>query len=48
MEGYPKCTNLIEASMYYIMPVHYITMFSEELNWVVNQKECFNVETVEV
>ena len=27
----PKCTNLIEDSMYYNKPVHYISIISEEL-----------------
>ena len=44
-EGDTKCTNLIEASMYDTTHVHYISMVSEELKWVVNEKECFNVET---
>ena len=47
-EGYPKRTNLIEASMYDTTPVHYITMVSEELKWVVKEKECFNVDTGKV
>ena len=29
MEGGPKCTNLIEASMYDTKPVQYISMVSE-------------------
>ena len=47
-EGDPKRTNLIEASMYYTTHVHYISMVSEELKWVVREKECFNVETGKV
>ena len=44
MEGYPKCTNLIDASMYDTMPVHCISMVSEEFKWVIKEKQCFNVE----
>ena len=47
-EGDPKRTNLVEASMYYTTPVHYIIMVSEYLKWVVKEKECFNVETGKV
>ena len=47
-EGGPKCTNLIEASMYDTTPVHYISIVSEELKWVVKEKECFNFETGKV
>ena len=48
MEGYPKHTNLIEASMYDTTHVHHISMVSEELKWVVKEKEFFNVETCKV
>ena len=48
MERYPKHTNLIEAILYDITPVHYISMVSEQLKWAVKEKECFNVETVKV
>ena len=48
MEGDPKFINLIEASMHDTTPVHYISMISEELKWVVKEKECFNVETGKV
>ena len=47
-EGDPKLTNLVETSMYDITSVHYIRMVSEELKWVVKEKECFNVETDKV
>ena len=40
--------NLIEASMYDTTPVHYIRMVSEELKWVVEEKEWFNAETGKV
>ena len=46
--GDPKCPNHIEASVYDIKPVHYTSMVSEELKWVVKDKERFNVETVQV
>ena len=48
MEGGPKRTNLIEASMYDTTPVHYISTVSEELNFVLKEKECFNIETCNV
>ena len=35
MEGDTKRTNLIEDSIYYTTPVHYISMVSETLKWVV-------------
>ena len=40
MEGDPKCTRLVEASIYYNKLVYYTSMVSEELNWVVKEKEC--------
>ena len=48
MEGGPKCTNLIEASMYDTTHVHYISMISEDFKWVVKETECFNVDTGKV
>ena len=39
IRGDPKLTKLIESSVYYTNPVHYITMVSEELNWAVKEKE---------
>ena len=44
-EGDPKLSNLIEASLYDTTRVHYISMVSEELNWVIKEKEGFDVET---
>ena len=43
-EGDTKCTNLIEAIIYDTTPIHYISMVSEELKWVVKEKYCFNIE----
>ena len=40
--------NLIEPIMYDTNPVHYISMVSEELKWVLNEKYLFNVEVVKV
>ena len=40
-----KRTNLIEYTIYDTKPVQYISMVSEELKWVVKNKECFNVDT---
>ena len=48
MEGYPKRTNIIEDSIYDTTHVHYISMVSEYLKWVIKEKECFNLYTGEV
>ena len=39
LEGYLKFTNLSEAIIYDTNHVHYISMISEELKWVVKNKE---------
>ena len=44
----PKCTNLNEASIYYATSEKYISMVSEELKWVIKEKDCFKVETCNV
>ena len=48
MEGDQKFTKLIEAIIHDTTPVHYISMVSEELKWVVREKYCFNVDTINV
>ena len=48
MKGDTKRTKLIEAIMYDTKPVHYISVFSEELKWFVMEKDCFNIDTVKV
>ena len=44
MEGDPKCTNLIEDSLYNTKHFHCIIIVSEDSNWAVKDKECFNVD----
>ena len=44
MQGDLEYTNLIEDSIYDTTPVHYISMVSEELKQVINEKQYFNVE----
>ena len=48
MEGEPKCPNLIEASVYNTKYFHCISMATEDSNWVVKDKEFFNVHMVKV
>ena len=48
LKGDTKTTKLIEDSVYETKPVHYISVVSEDLKWVVKEKECFNVETGKV
>ena len=35
----PKCPDLIATSVYYTKPVHYMSISSEELKWVVCEKD---------
>ena len=39
LKGYPKLTKIIEASVYDTKTVYYISMVSEDLKWVVKEKE---------
>ena len=48
MEGYPKCPNLIAASVYNTKTFHYISTVSEQFEWVMKQKEFVNVKTGKV
>ena len=48
LEGDPNRPNLVASSVYDTKPVHYLSMVSPELKWIVREKACFNVETGEV
>ena len=41
----PKCPDLIATSVYDTKPVHHLIMSSEELKWVVCEKDVYNVDT---
>ena len=45
LKGDPKFPDLIATSVYDTKPVHYLRMSSEELKWVVCEKDVYNVET---
>ena len=45
LKGEPKCPDLIATSVYDTKPVHYLSMSSEELKWVVCEKDVYNIET---
>ena len=45
LKGNPNCPDLIETSVYDTNPVHYLRMSSEELKWVVCEKDVYNVHT---
>ena len=45
LKGDPKCPDLIVTSVYGTKPVHYLRISSEELKWVVCEKDAYNVDT---
>ena len=46
--GDPGCPNLIASSVYDTKPVHYLSMVTTELKWVVKERSVYNVDTEEV
>ena len=48
LEGDDGCPNLIASSVYDAKPVHYLSMVSNELKWMVVKKDCYNVDSGEV
>ena len=46
--GDPGCPNLIASSVYDTKPVHYLSMISNSIKWVVKEKKVFNVDTNQV
>ena len=45
LEGDPGCPSLLATSVYDSKPVHYLSMISEQVKWVVKEKEVFNKAT---
>ena len=45
LKGYPNWPDLIATIVYDTKPVHYLSMSSEELKWVVCEKDVYNVDT---
>ena len=49
LKGDPDCPNLVLASSVYdSKPVHYLSMVSDSIQWVIKEKKVFNVDTDEV
>ncbi|GFH49623.1 hypothetical protein CTEN210_06099 [Chaetoceros tenuissimus] len=46
--GDPGCPNLIASSVYDTKPVHYLSMVTEELKWIIKERSVYNVDTEEV
>ena len=45
LKGDPNCPDLIATSVYDNKPLHYLSMPSEELKWVVCEKDVYNIYT---
>ena len=45
MKSDPKCPNLIAKIVYDTKPVNYLSISSEELKWVVCEKDVYNIDT---
>ena len=45
LEGDPGCPNLIASSVYDAKPVHYLSMVSSNIEWVVNTRQVFSYAT---
>ena len=45
LEGDPDCPCLLATSVYDSKPVHYLSMISEEVKWVVKERDVFNKAT---
>ena len=43
--GDPQRTNLVASSIYNTKSVHYLSMASERVEWIVKEKDVYNVET---
>ena len=45
LEGDPDCMCLVASNVYDTKPVHYLSMVSDKIEWIVKEKPVFNVET---
>ena len=45
LKGNPKFPDLIATSNYDTNPVNYLRMSSDELKWVVYEKDVYNIDT---
>ena len=45
LEGDDTCPHLIASSIYDTKPVHYLSMVSDKIEWVVKEKPVYNVNT---
>ena len=45
LEGDPGCPGLTATSIYDTKPVHYLSMVSEKLKWIVKERLVYNVDT---
>ena len=48
LEGDPNCLCLIISSVYDTKPMHYLSMVSEEVKWMVKAKDIYNKETKKI
>ena len=46
--GDPDCPNLVASSVYDSKPVHYLSMVSPSIEWIVKEKNVYNVDTDEI
>ena len=45
LEGDPSCPQLVATSVYDAKPVHFLSMVSTSIEWIVKTRSVFNVET---
>ena len=45
LRGDPGCPNLVASSIYDTKPVHYLSMVTEELKWIIKEKIVYNIDT---
>ena len=45
LKGDPDCPNLIASSVYDSKPVHYLSMVSESMKWIMKERAVYNVDT---
>ena len=48
LEGDPDCPCLIASSIYDAKPVHYLSMITDVIKWIVKERPVYNIDTKRV
>ena len=48
LKGDPDCPCLIASSVYDTKPIHYLSMITDTIKWIVKERPVYNIDTKQV